>query len=65
MRRDNMNWIKKLLSVGVEGTRPVGRPKLFWMEVVKKAMERLELQTINTLEKLNIRKKRKANLETL
>jgi len=35
-KKENTNWVKKCMEYEVEGSRPRGRPKRTWREVVQK-----------------------------
>ena len=35
LRKDDDDWVKKCMEYEVEGSRPRGRPKRIWKEVVK------------------------------
>ena len=41
MRKHDQDWVKKLY--GVEGKRPVGRPRSTWLESVEADMAELEI----------------------
>jgi len=36
LRKEDTNWVKKCMEYDVEGSRPRGRPKRTWREVVQK-----------------------------
>ena len=36
LRKENTDWVKKCMEYEVEGSRPRGRPKRTWTEVVQK-----------------------------
>jgi len=36
MQKENNDWLKKCMEYEVEGTRPRGRPKKTWREIVEK-----------------------------
>ena len=36
-------WVKKCMEFGVEGKRPVGRPRRTWLESVEADMAELEI----------------------
>jgi len=36
LRQENNDWVKKCMEYEVEGTRPRGRPKKTWREIVEK-----------------------------
>jgi len=35
LRKEDTDWVKKCMEYGVEGSRPRGRPKRTWKEVVQ------------------------------
>ena len=36
LRKEDNDWVKKCMEYEVEGSRPRGRPKRTWLEVVKR-----------------------------
>jgi len=36
LRKEDNDWVKKCMEYKVEGTRPRGRPKTTWREIVEK-----------------------------
>jgi len=36
LRKEDTDWVKKCMEYEVEGSRPRGRPKMIWREVVQK-----------------------------
>jgi len=36
LRKEDTDWVKKCMQYRVEGTRPRGRPKRTWREVLQK-----------------------------
>jgi len=36
LRKEDTDWVKKFMQYEVEGSRPRGRPKRTWSEVVQK-----------------------------
>ena len=36
LRKEDNDWVKKCMEYEVEGTRPRGRPKKTWREIVEK-----------------------------
>jgi len=36
LRKEDIDWMKKCMEYEVEGSRPRGRPKRTWKEVVQK-----------------------------
>ena len=55
-RMDEGNDVKKVLTLEVEGKRPVGRPKLSWMEVIKSDMKKLHLNDEDASDRLRWRR---------
>ncbi len=47
-RREDTAWMKRCIDIEVDGRRNRGGPKLTWMELVKKDMERCDLRTRRT-----------------
>ena len=43
MRKGDDGWVKKCMEFGVEGSRPVGRPRRTWLESVEADMAELEI----------------------
>jgi len=39
MRKEDNDWVKKCMEYEVESSRPRGRPKKTWKEVVQKVCE--------------------------
>jgi len=39
LRREDTGWVKKCMEYEVEGSRPTGRPKRTWREVVQKIVK--------------------------
>jgi hypothetical protein len=44
VQRGDTAWIKMCIDMEVDGRRSRGRPKMTWMKVMKKDMERCGLQ---------------------
>jgi len=42
-RKDDNEWVKRCITLEVEGIRPRGRPKKTWWDCVKNGMESLGL----------------------
>jgi len=36
LRKEYTDWVKKCVEYGAQGSRPTGRPKRTWREVVQK-----------------------------
>ena len=43
MRKGDDGWVKKRMEFGVEGRRPIGRPRMTWLESVEADMTELEI----------------------
>ena len=43
MRKGDDDWVNKCMEFGVEGRRPVGRPRRTWLESVEADMAELEI----------------------
>ena len=43
LRKEDTDWVKKCMKDEVEGSRPRGRPKRTWKEVVQKDCQALNL----------------------
>ena len=43
MRKGDEDWVKKCMKYGVEGRRPVGRPRKTWLESVEVDMAELQI----------------------
>ena len=43
MRQSEDGWVKKCMEFGVEGRRPVGRPRRTWLESVEAGMAELKI----------------------
>ena len=46
MRKQDEDWVKKCISMEVDGKKPRGRPKLTWMDTVKSDMDRMDLTPV-------------------
>ena len=46
MRKQDEDWVKKCISMEVDGKKPRGRPKLTWMDTVKSDMDRTDLTPV-------------------
>ena len=69
MRKQDEDWVKKYISMEVDGMKPRGRPKLTWMDTVKSDMDRMDLTPVlahdrNVWSRLRSRR-RYANLGSL
>src|SRR5260221_13437717 len=51
-RNDDCDWVKGCTVLEVEGTRPRGRPKKKWMEVVKRDMKEMGLRREDALDRV-------------
>jgi len=45
LRKEDTDWMKKCMEYEVEGSRPRGRPKRTWKEVVQEHYEACKLNT--------------------
>ena len=43
MRKCDDGWVRKCIECGVEGRRPVGRPRRTWLESIEADMAELEI----------------------
>ena len=43
MRKGDDGWVKKCMGLGVEGRRPVGRPRRTWLESIEADVAELEI----------------------
>ena len=55
-RKVEDDWVKRCMMMEVEGTRPRGRPKKMWMEVVADDMKRMRLTREDALDRQKWRK---------
>ena len=46
MRKQDEDWVKKCISMEVDGKKPRGRPKLTRMDTVKSDMNRMDLTPV-------------------
>ena len=46
MRKQDEDWVKKCISMEVDGKKPRGRPKLTLMDTVKSDMDRMDLTPV-------------------
>ena len=46
MRKQDEDWVKKCISMEVDGKKPRGRPKLTWMDTVKSDTDRMDLTPV-------------------
>ena len=46
MRKQDEDWVKKYISMEVDGMKPRGRPKLTWMDTAKSYMDRMDLTPV-------------------
>ena len=44
LRKDDDDWVKKIMSFEVEGKRGRGRPRMTWSQVVEKDMRECRLK---------------------
>ena len=48
MGKDDDGWVKTYMEFGVEGRRPVGRPRRTWLESVEADMAEFEIDKKDT-----------------
>jgi len=51
LRKKDTDWVKKCMEYGVEGSRPIGRPKRMWKEVVQKDCQARNLKREDALDR--------------
>jgi len=44
LRKEDTDWVMKCMEYEVEGSRPRGRPKRTWTEVVKKRLPSMQFE---------------------
>jgi len=49
--RKDIDWVKKCMEYKVEGSRPRGRPKRTWKEVVQKDCQACNLNTEDAIDR--------------
>jgi len=50
LRKEDTDWVKKCTEYEVEGSRPTGRPKRTWKEVVQKDCQARNFNKENTID---------------
>ena len=55
-RKDDDDWVKKCMEYEVEGSRPRGRPKRTWKEVVREDCQARKLNKEDALDRCRWRK---------
>jgi len=50
LRKEDTDWMKKCMEYEVEGSRPRGRPKRTWKEVVQKDCQASNLNTEDAMD---------------
>ena len=56
LRKDDDDWVKKCMEYEVEGSRPRGRPKRTWKEVVREDCQALKLNKEDAVDRCKWRK---------
>ena len=51
LRKDDDNWVKKCMEYEVEGSKPRGRPKRTWKEVVREDCQARKLNKEDAVDK--------------
>ena len=51
LRKENTDWVKKCMEYEVEGSRPRGRPKRTWREVVQKDFQARNLKKEDAMDR--------------
>ena len=49
LRKEDNDWVKKCMKYVAEGSRPRGRPKMTWIEVVQRDCKARELSRENAM----------------
>jgi len=52
-RKEHTDWIKKCMEYEVEGSRPTGRPKRTWKEVVQKVCQTRKLNREDAVDQVD------------
>jgi len=52
-RKEHTDWIKKCMEYEVEGSRPTGRPKRTWKEVVQKVCQTRKLNREDAMDRVD------------
>ena len=56
LRKDDDDWVKKRMEYGVEGSRPRGRPKSTWKQVVREDCRARKLNKEDAMDRCKSRK---------
>jgi len=56
LHKEDNNWAKKCMEYEVEGSRPRGRPKRTWLEVVRKDYQACKLSRDDAMDRGRWRK---------
>jgi len=56
LRKDDDDWVKKCMEYEVEGSRPKGRPKKTWKEVVHEDCQARKLNKEDAMDRCKWRK---------
>ena len=54
-RKEDSSWVKKCMTVEVDGKRPRGRPRLMWRQIVESDMKKMRLRTADAQDRLKWR----------
>jgi len=50
LRKEDDDWVKKCMEYEVEGSRPRGRPKRTWRQVVREHCQARKLNTVDAMD---------------
>jgi len=56
LRKENTDWVKKCMEYEVEGSRPRGRPKRTWREIVQKDCQARNLNRKDAMDRSSWKK---------
>jgi len=56
LRKEDTDWVKKCMEYEVEGSRPRGRPKRTWREVVQKDCKAHNLNKKDAMDRVRWKK---------
>jgi len=56
LRKDDDDWVKKCTEYEAEGSRPTGRPKRTWKEVVREDCQTCKLNKEDAVDRSKLRK---------
>jgi len=52
LQKEDNDWVKKCMEYEVEGTRPRGRPKKTWREIVEKDCQACKLNREDAMDRI-------------